>query len=87
MSEELLSSVIVHRCNLISSAEVHVLHVELYIFQNLPTIVQFYTFLQHLNGLPFINTYWVPGELSLGAKQSGHEADCSPPSDAKVKNE
>jgi len=31
--------VIVHRCNLILSAEVHVLHVDLYIFQNLPTIV------------------------------------------------
>jgi hypothetical protein len=37
--------------------------------------------------LPFSNIYWVPGELSLGAKQSGHEADCLPPSDAKVKNE
>jgi len=37
--------------------------------------------------LPFTNIYWVPGELSLGVKQSGHEADCLPPSDAKVKNE
>jgi len=37
--------------------------------------------------LPFTNIYWVPGELSLRAKQSGHEADCLPPSDAQVKNE
>jgi len=37
--------------------------------------------------LPFTNIHWVPRELSLCAKQSGHEADCMPPSDAKVKNE
>jgi hypothetical protein len=29
---------------------------------------------------------WVPGALSLGVKQLGHEADHSPPSSAKVKN-
>jgi hypothetical protein len=29
---------------------------------------------------------WVPGALSLGIKQPGHKADCSPPSSAKVKN-
>jgi hypothetical protein len=28
---------------------------------------------------------WVPGALSLGVKQPGHEADHSPPSSAKVK--
>jgi hypothetical protein len=28
---------------------------------------------------------WVPGGLSLGVKQLGHEADHSPPSSAKVK--
>jgi hypothetical protein len=28
---------------------------------------------------------WVPGDLSLGVKQPGDEADCSPPSSAKVK--
>jgi hypothetical protein len=28
---------------------------------------------------------WVPGALSLGVKQLGHEADNSPPSSAKVK--
>jgi len=28
---------------------------------------------------------WVPGALSLGVKQLGHEADHSPPSRAKVK--
>jgi hypothetical protein len=28
---------------------------------------------------------WVPGALSLGIKQSGHEADHSPPSSAEVK--
>jgi hypothetical protein len=37
--------------------------------------------------LPFTNIQWVLGELSLGARQSGHEADCSPPSDAEVKSE
>ena len=39
MSEELRSSVIVPIYNLIISAEVRVLHVDLYIFQNLLTIV------------------------------------------------
>jgi hypothetical protein len=29
---------------------------------------------------------WVPGALSLGVKQPGHEAGHSPPSSAKVKN-
>jgi len=29
---------------------------------------------------------WVPGALSLGVKQLGHEADHSPPSSAEVKN-
>jgi hypothetical protein len=29
---------------------------------------------------------WVPGTLSLGVKQVGHEADHSPPSSAEVKN-
>jgi hypothetical protein len=29
---------------------------------------------------------WVPGALSLGIKQLGHEADHSPPSSAQVKN-
>jgi len=29
---------------------------------------------------------WVPGALSLGLKQLGHEADHSPPSSANVKN-
>jgi len=29
---------------------------------------------------------WVPGALTPGIKQLGHEADCSPPSSAKVKN-
>jgi hypothetical protein len=28
---------------------------------------------------------WVPGALSLGVKQLGHEADHSPPSSAEVK--
>jgi hypothetical protein len=28
---------------------------------------------------------WVPGVLSLGVKQPGHEADQSPPKSAKVK--
>jgi len=28
---------------------------------------------------------WVPGALSLGVKWASHEADCSPPSRAKVK--
>jgi hypothetical protein len=28
---------------------------------------------------------WVPGALFLGVKRSGHEADHSPPSSAKVK--
>jgi hypothetical protein len=28
---------------------------------------------------------WVPGALSLGVKQPGHEADHSPPSSAEVK--
>jgi len=28
---------------------------------------------------------WVPGALSLGVKQQGHEADHSPPSSAEVK--
>jgi hypothetical protein len=28
---------------------------------------------------------WMPGALSLGVKQPGHEADHSPPSSAKVK--
>jgi len=37
--------------------------------------------------LPFKNIYWVTEELSLGAKQLGHEPDCLPPYDAKVKNE
>jgi hypothetical protein len=30
---------------------------------------------------------WVPGALSLGVKRPGREADHSPPSSAKVKNE
>jgi hypothetical protein len=29
---------------------------------------------------------WVPEALSLGVKQSGHEADHSPPYSAEVKN-
>jgi hypothetical protein len=29
---------------------------------------------------------WVPGALSLGIKQPGHEADHSPPPSAEVKN-
>jgi hypothetical protein len=29
---------------------------------------------------------WIPGALSLGVKQLGHEADHSPPSSAKVNN-
>jgi hypothetical protein len=29
---------------------------------------------------------WIPGILSLGIKQSGREADHSPPSSAKIKN-
>jgi hypothetical protein len=29
---------------------------------------------------------WVPGALSLGVKQLGHDADHTPPSSAKVKN-
>jgi len=30
--------------------------------------------------------HWVPGALTLGVKQPGHEADHSPPSSTKVKN-
>jgi len=30
--------------------------------------------------------HWVPGALSQGVKQLGHEADHSPPSSAEVKN-
>jgi len=29
---------------------------------------------------------WVPGALSLGVKQLGHDADHSPPSSTEVKN-
>jgi len=29
---------------------------------------------------------WVPGSLSLGVEQLGHEADYSPPCSAEVKN-
>jgi hypothetical protein len=29
---------------------------------------------------------WIPGDLSLGVKRPGREADYSPPSGAEVKN-
>jgi len=34
----------------------------------------------------FLTIQWVPGSLSLGIKQQGHEADHSSPSSVEVKD-
>jgi hypothetical protein len=55
----------------------------------IPGSARFFSSPQHADrlwGPPSPPIKWVPGALSPGVKQQGHEADHSPPSNAEVKN-